>query len=194
MELILASTSPYRKRLLERLQMPFRCEAPGVDETATAGESAAGLAGRLARSKAMAVRKNFPDALVIGSDQVAEADGFIMGKPGGYEAAHRQLSHSSGKEVCFHTGLSLCGPGLELTHVEPFRVAFRTLNGAEIDYYLRLEQPYDCAGSFKCEGLGIALFSRMIGDDPTSLEGLPLISLVHMLAEAGVRVLAPGQQ
>jgi septum formation protein len=194
MELILASTSPYRKRLLERLQMPFRCEAPGVEETATAGETASGLAGRLALGKARAVRARFPTALVIGSDQVADVDGLIMGKPGGYEAARRQLNHSSGKEVHFHTGLSLCGPGLELTHVEPFRVAFRALTGAEIDYYLRLEQPYDCAGSFKCEGLGIALFSRMTGDDPTSLEGLPLISLVRMLAEAGVTVLAPGRR
>jgi septum formation protein len=194
MDLILASTSVYRKNLLQRLGIAFDCHAPGCDETALAGEAAPQLAGRLALLKARAVANRFPGALVVGSDQVASIDGSIIGKPGDYERASAQLHASSGREVRFYTGIALCSihQALERCHVEPFGVVFRTLSATEIDNYLQREQPYDCAGSFKCEALGITLFSRMVGDDPTSLEGLPLIHLASMLREAGMDPLATG--
>ncbi len=192
MDIILASTSPYRKALLQRLQIPFRCVAPGAEETRMPGEAPAAMAARLALAKARSVAQQHPQALVIGSDQVAALDDRVMGKPGSHAAARAQLAASSGREVAFHTGLALvCNArGLEQFHVEPFSVQFRTLTETQIEGYLRREQPFDCAGSFKCEGLGIALFTRLCGDDPTSLEGLPLISLVQLLAATGLDVLA----
>ncbi|MEH6588394.1 MAG: nucleoside triphosphate pyrophosphatase [Halioglobus sp.] len=191
MDLILASTSPYRQLLLKRLQIPFRCEAPDVDEARLAGESASTLADRLARAKAQDVARKFPDALVIGSDQVASIDGRCIGKPGTHDVATKQLLDSSGKQVDFYTGLAVIGKdaGFIQSLVEQFSVVFRTLTGSEIEVYLKKEQPYDCAGSFKCEGLGIALFEKMIGNDPTTLEGLPLIATCRLLTAAGLPIL-----
>ncbi|MEE4143316.1 MAG: Maf family nucleotide pyrophosphatase [Halieaceae bacterium] len=192
MDVILASSSPYRQRLLARLQIPFRCLAPDVDETRLPNEPPAAMAARLALAKARSVASSHPDALVIGSDQVAALGNTVMGKPGGYDAAFAQLRSSAGREVRFHTGLALhcTASGFERFHVEPYSVYFRELSDKSIRNYLQMEQPYDCAGSFKWEGLGIALFARMAGDDPTSLEGLPLITLTGMLAAAGLPVLS----
>ncbi|MEQ9463639.1 MAG: Maf family nucleotide pyrophosphatase [Haliea sp.] len=192
MDLILASTSPYRRALLQRLQLPFRCLAPAADETPLPGEAPDALAARLARSKARSIASTHPSSLVIGSDQVASLDGILLGKPGNHDNARAQLLASAGNAVQFFTGLTLCcgDAGFEATVVEPFTVQFRRLDGAAIDNYLAREQPFDCAGSFKCEGLGIALFERMAGDDPTSLEGLPLIALTSLLERAGYPVLA----
>ena len=191
MELILASTSPYRRRLLERLQLTFSCEPPNLEESALPGELPKALAERLARAKATSVSARHPGALVIGSDQVASIDGRCIGKPGGFDAAAQQLRDSSGRSVRFYTGVALAGPGAGQCRslVETFEVEFRSLTRGEIEDYLRKEEPYDCAGSFKCEGLGIALFERMIGDDPTTLEGLPLIATCRLLREAGVEIL-----
>ncbi len=192
MELILASTSPYRRALLQRLQLPFRCLAPDVEETPQPGEAPAALAARLALAKAHSVASMLTSSLVIGSDQVASLQGVLLGKPGNHANARAQLLASSGKAVQFFTGLTLCcrDTGFEATVVEPFTVQFRPLDSATIDSYLAREQPFDCAGSFKCEGLGIALFEHMRGDDPTSLEGLPLIALTSLLQKAGYPVLA----
>ncbi len=191
MDLILASTSPYRRALLERLRLPFRCEAPQTDETPLPGESPEALATRLALDKARAVSASFPGAFVIGSDQVAELEGRAIGKPGHHAAALKQLLASSGKEVLFHTAVALVNNerNWEQFHVARFLTRFRALDEETLDRYLRREQPYDCAGSFKCEGLGIALFERLEGRDPTSLEGLPLIALTDLLMAAGVDVL-----
>jgi septum formation protein len=191
MDLILASTSPYRRQLLERLQLSFRCLPPQVDETPLPGESPRALATRLALAKAHAVSRLYPEALVIGSDQVACLGERIMGKPGGLEVATEQLRASSGNEVRFYTSIALvcAATDHEAFHVEPFSVNFRMLSEAHIANYLAKEQPYDCAGSFKCEGLGIALFESLRGNDPTSLEGLPLIALTDMLARAGMPVI-----
>lgn len=190
MDIILASTSPYRRQLLLRLQIPFRCLPPQVDESHLPGEQPAALARRLALAKAQAIAAGEPAALVIGSDQVAAIGGAIIGKPGKHEVAAAQLRASSGREVRFHTGVALVCAARDWhwSHVEPFNVHFRTLDDSAIENYLHREQPYDCAGSFKCEGLGIALFRGLQGNDPTSLEGLPLIALVDLLARAGVRV------
>jgi septum formation protein len=189
--LILASSSPYRRELLSRLGLAFQCHSPDVDESVLAGESPDALVLRLARSKAQAVAHHYPDALIIGSDQCAEFDGRILGKPGDHEGAVRQLRAASGREVVFHTGLCLLNARTGRAHVtsERFRVRFRALDSAMIEDYLRRETPYDCAGSFKSEGLGIALFEGMEGDDPTSLMGLPLIALVGMLQREGIPVL-----
>jgi septum formation protein len=191
MDIILASTSPYRKLLLERLQVPFRCVAPDTDETPLSGEQPADLAHRLARAKARSIATIFPEALVIGSDQVASVDGQMLNKPGSQEVAAGQLRASAGKDVQFFTGLALVclNRGLENVHVEPFSVHFRQLSDAQITNYLHRERPYDCAGSFKIEGLGIALFDSLEGKDPTSLEGLPLIALTRMLQDAGIQIL-----
>lgn len=188
--LILASTSPYRKRLLERLGLPFSCLAPGIDEQAKAGETPASLAERLADEKARAVAKLHPEATVIGSDQVASLQGQLLGKPGNHERARAQLKACSGNTVVFHTAIAMLAPNLALHHVEPFSVSFRQLSDTAIEHYLLRDRPYDCAGSFKWESLGIALFERLSGDDPTSLEGLPLIALTKMLERAGHPVLA----
>jgi septum formation protein len=188
MELILASTSPYRRRLLERLGLPFTCTPPDVHESPLPKETPQAMAGRLAQAKANAVAELHPGALVIGSDQVAELEARALGKPGGFEAASAQLRACSGREVHFHTAVALrcVERDLSLLHVERFNVRFRELGQEEIETYLRREEPYDCAGSFKVEGLGIALFEALDGADPTGLEGLPLIALCRMLREAGL--------
>ena len=189
--LVLASTSPYRQELLKRLGLPFETASPDIDESRKEEEEPEELVMRLSLEKAKAVATDYPDALIIGSDQVATIDDEIIGKPGTHERAMEQLRAASGNDVVFLTGLALYDSATGRSHTicEPFRVDFRTLTEEEIDDYLRREEPYDCAGSFKSEGLGIALFSLMDGEDPNSLIGLPLIQLVSMLRENGVQVL-----
>ena len=188
--LILASSSPYRRELLGRLQLPFEAIAPHIDETPLAGEAPEATALRLARAKAGAIAERHPGALVIGSDQVATLDGEQIGKPGGHAPALAQLQAMRGREVVFHTALCLWdsrggAPAVQVENVQVF-VRFRDLPDAELDAYLRIEQPYDCAGSAKNEGLGIALLERIESSDPTALTGLPLIALTGMLRRAGV--------
>ncbi|GAB5449897.1 MAG: Maf family protein [Halioglobus sp.] len=187
MDLILASTSVYRRNLLARLPLEFRCENPEVDETAAVGEAPEALARRLALAKANSVSQRFPGALVIGSDQVASRDGQLLGKPGNERAAFDQLSASSGQRVAFHTAVALVGGRSERqrVHVELVEVKFRELERAEIQRYLAIDEPFDCAGSFKVEQLGIALFEKIVERDPTSLQGLPLIALCSMLRDVG---------
>ncbi|OOG28670.1 septum formation inhibitor Maf [Thioalkalivibrio denitrificans] len=189
--LVLASSSRYRRELLARLGLEFQCHSPDVDERVLDGESPDELVTRLAHAKAEAVVPHYPDALIIGSDQCAELDGRILGKPGDHDAAVHQLRAASARTVAFHTGLCLLNARNGRARVlnVPFRVHFRTLDSSMIEDYLRRETPYDCAGSFRSEGLGIALFERLEGDDPTALIGLPLIALVSMLREEGVAVL-----
>lgn len=189
--LVLASTSPYRQELLTRLGLPFETASPEIDESRHEGEDPEEFVQRLSLAKAKAVAGKYPDALIIGSDQVATLDGTILGKPGTHERAMKQLKAASGRSVTFLTGLSLYDSATGRSHTvcEPFRVKFRPLTEEEIDDYLRREEPYDCAGSFKSEGLGIALFSLTDGEDPNSLIGLPLIQLVSMLLENGIHVL-----
>lgn len=189
--LILGSTSRYRHDLLSRLRLPFQAVAPNVDETPRAGENPADLALRLALAKARDVARRHPQAVVIGSDQVADLHGDPLGKPGTHERAVAQLTRMSGKTVIFQTALAVVciDTGFEQCDIAPVRVVFRTLGPAEIEQYLRAEQPYDCAGSAKSEGLGIALLERIDNDDPTALVGLPLIRTCHLLRAAGVHVL-----
>jgi len=186
--LILASTSRYRRELLERLRLPFSVEAPGVDETARPGEGAAPLALRLAAEKAQAVASLHADAVVIGSDQVAELDGTLIGKPHTHERALEQLRMMSGRVVTFHTALAVVQRerGVELRDLAPVRVRFRELSPAQIEHYLRTEQPYDCAASARSEALGIALLASIESDDPTALIGLPLIRTCTMLRAVGL--------
>lgn len=190
--LLLASTSPYRKMLLEKLHLPFICDAPQVDETPLAGESAEALVLRLATAKAQALAAAYPDHLIIGSDQVCVIDDKITGKPHTEENAHAQLRQASGQRVTFYTGLALYNSHSKHLQVlcEPFHVHFRALSDAEIAAYIRLEQPLNCAGSFKSEGLGIALFEKLEGRDPNALIGLPLIALLEMLRAEGFNPLA----
>lgn len=190
--IVLASTSPYRRALLEKLAIPFSCQAPHTDESALPGETADALVERLAVAKALAVASSHPDALVIGSDQVAVIDGKILGKPHTHERAVAQLQAASGKSVTFLTGLALVNQQQQrtLSLVEPFTVRFKVLDDAAIEHYLRLEQPYECAGSFKSEGLGIALFDALQGRDPNTLIGLPLIALIELFRQFGFDVLA----
>lgn len=189
--LILASTSPYRKQLLQRLGVDFIAVAPRVDETRLPGESPESLVRRLAEAKARAVAVQHRDALIIGSDQAAVIAGEIVGKPGGHEQAMLQLRRASGSCVVFLTGLCLLDSRSGQCQVDLARysVVFRQLTDAQIESYLRRDKPYDCAGSFKSEGLGVALFERMAGDDPSALIGLPLILLTRMLERAGMPVL-----
>lgn len=186
--LVLASTSPFRQSLLSKLGIPFSVEAPQTDETPLDGESPAALVERLARAKAGDVAQRHEDALVIGSDQVACIDGRIVGKPGTRDKAIEQLSAASGKSVMFHTGLCLlnASSGRAQTAVEPFEVHFRQLDRNRIERYVDREQPFNCAGSFKSEGLGITLFSALDGRDPNTLVGLPLIRLIEMLEDEGI--------
>ncbi|MFW6092786.1 MAG: Maf family protein [Pseudomonadota bacterium] len=190
-ELVLASGSRYRAELLSRLGLEFEIAPPAVDETAGAGEDPEALVLRLAHSKAAAAAEARPDALVIGSDQVAVCDGEILGKPGTRERACRQLAALSGCEVLFHTGLCVLDTarGKARSAVVSTPVRFRALEPAEIEHYVDREQPLDCAGAFKSEGLGIALFESIGGEDPTALIGLPLIELCRMLRESGMKVL-----
>lgn len=188
--LILASSSPYRRALLERLGLSFSCHSPDIDETPLPDETGEAMALRLAQQKAAAVAASCQAGLVIGSDQVCVNGGRLLGKPGTVENARRQLLAASGKTVTFYTGLCVheITTGRSVSLVEPFRVHFRPLTAAQIDNYLEKEPALDCAGAFKCEGLGISLFTRMEGRDPNSLVGLPLIALVDLLAEFGVEV------
>ena len=181
--IILASTSPYRRALLEKLGIAFECAAPGVDETPAPGESPRHLVLRLAQAKAKSLAERYPNHLIIGSDQVCVLDGEITGKPLTEEKAFKQLLKARGNIITFYTGLALynSATGHLQTECEPFDVHFRHLSEQEITDYLRKERPLNCAGSFKSEGLGIALFDRLEGRDPNTLVGLPLIALCQML-------------
>jgi septum formation protein len=186
--LVLASTSRYRRELLERLRLPFDVQSPEVDETPRPGEAPAALALRLALAKAEAVAARRPGAIVIGSDQVADVDGAAIGKPGTHERAVAQLRAMSGRRIVFQTAVAVvrADRGVRLSELAAVTVRFRTLDDDEIERYLRLEQPYDCAGSAKSETLGIALLEAIESDDPTALVGLPLIRTAAMLRAAGL--------
>ena len=188
--LILASSSPYRRSLLQRLEIPFESESPDVDESQLEGESPTDLVLRLAEIKAAAIAPAHPEALIIGSDQVAVADGEILSKPGNHENAVVQLKKVSGKSIVFLTGLCLINTVNNKSQKDciSYIVHFRDLTEDEIERYLLLEKPYDCAGAFKSEAYGVALMQRMEGDDPTSLIGLPLIRLSEMLRNEGLNV------
>ena len=189
--LVLGSTSRYRKELLSRLGLPFSTDSPQVDETPRPGERPADLALRLAIAKARDVAQRHPEAVVIGSDQVADLLGEPLGKPGTHERAVAQLQRMRGQTVVFPTAVAVVclATGFEQVELAPVAVVFRDLGDAEIEHYLRTEQPYDCAGSAKSEGLGIALLERIDNDDPTALVGLPLIRTCRMIRAAGVPVL-----
>ena len=190
--LILASTSRYRRELLARLRLPFEVHAPDVDESPQPGEAPAALAVRLALAKARAVSALHPNAVVIGSDQVADLDGEPIGKPGTHERAVAQLQRMRGRGVVFHTAVAVVceASGFAGSALVPVTVRLRDLSNAEIERYLRTEQPYDCAGSAKCETLGIALLDAIVSDDPTALVGLPLIRTCALLRQAGIDPLA----
>jgi septum formation protein len=190
-DLILGSTSIYRRELLERLKIPFRVEAPDIDETPLDNETPQQLVERLSIEKARSVARNNPGSLVIGSDQVAVHDGKIVGKPHTHDNAMQQLRQANGKEIVLYTGLSLVNAdtGESQTEVIPFHVVFRKLSEQQLENYLHKEQPYHCAGSVKSEGLGIALLERFDGEDPNTLIGLPLIRLIRMLEHFGVNVI-----
>ncbi|HEX7646246.1 MAG TPA: Maf-like protein [Noviherbaspirillum sp.] len=190
--LILASSSKYRRELLSRLCLPFDVQVPNIDETPSPGETPEQTAMRLAREKAIVIAQQFSGALVIGSDQVATLDGMQIGKPGTHENALKQLRQMRGRRVIFHTALCLCDGradnprnAVQVENVQT-HVTFRNLSDAELDAYLRIEQPYDCAGSAKNEALGIAILEKIESSDPTALTGLPLIALCSMLRLAGV--------
>jgi septum formation protein len=188
--IVLASSSPYRRKLLSRLQLPFETASPGVDEAMQPGESPRVAARRLAQAKAVAVSQRAPDALVIGSDQVADLEGEPLNKPGSHAAALDQLLRLQGRSAVFHTALCLAAAGGSRVDVDciPTRVRFRRLSPEQLDAYLRIDQPYDCAGAAKIESLGITLVESVHSDDPTALIGLPLIRLTGMLASLGLRL------
>jgi len=190
-QLILASTSPFRRQLLERLGLPFDIVSPQTDETPLPGEAAPQLVHRLAEAKARAVMLEYPAALIIGGDQVAIFENEIIGKPGNHQAAVAQLRRFSRHSLQFHTGVALLNSTSGTIQIEVIHttVEFRSLSEEQITHYLSREQPYQCAGSFKSEGLGIALFESIRGDDPTALMGLPLITLVRMLEREGVQII-----
>lgn len=186
--LVLGSTSPFRKALLERFNLDFIVDSPNIDETPLKDETPEDYVKRLSLEKAQAVAKNHSNALIIGSDQCSILNGIIRGKPGNHGNAVKQLTESSGQRVSFLTGLCLYDTSDNTNQLDlvPFHVDFRTLCAEEIESYLLAEQPYGCAGSFKSEGLGVTLFKRLQGDDPTSLVGLPLIRLSEMLRNQGI--------
>lgn len=188
--LVLASTSPFRRELLQRLGIPFETLAPDVDETRRQGEDPETLVLRLSEAKAHAGADRYPDALIIGSDQVAICGDEVLSKPGNHEAACAQLRRLAGNRVSFLTGLCLYDAASDNALVEliPYQVVFRQLTDQQIERYLKIEQPYNCAGSFKSEGLGISLFESMHGEDPNALIGLPLIRLTSWLNESGITV------
>jgi len=190
-ELVLASSSRYRRAILDKIALPYHTSSPNIDETAKPDENAEQLVARLAEQKARAVAAEYPSALSIGSDQVAALNGQILGKPHTVERAVEQLSAASGQLVTFYTGLCLFDARDSSCQVEtvPFGVHFRDLSLAEIERYIELEAPLDCAGSFKSEGLGISLFQRLEGEDPNTLIGLPLIRLLQMLRNKGLNPL-----
>lgn len=189
--IILASSSPYRRQVLAKLGLDFNWETPDIDETPLAGETAASLVKRLAKEKALALAERYPESLIIGSDQVATLDQEILGKPHSHSRAKAQLLAANGRTLTFMTGLCLHNAKTKHNHIscETYSVSFRSLSKAQIDNYLLREKPYDCAGSFKSEGLGISLFDRLEGDDPNTLIGLPLIALIKMLDKEGLDVL-----
>ncbi|WP_114325481.1 Maf family protein [Candidatus Colwellia aromaticivorans] len=193
--LVLGSTSVFRQSILEKLNLPFQTAKPNIDETALANETPQALVERLAIEKAKAVAPKFPSALIIGSDQVAVCEGEILGKPHNFDNGVKQLSKFSNKSVTFYTGLCVFDSENEkvTSIVEPFIVHFNALTLDEIESYLKAEQPYNCAGSFKSEGLGICLFEKLEGDDPNTLIGLPLIKLVSLLKQHDLDVLAEQQ-
>lgn len=193
--LILASTSPYRRALLEKLGVEFICAAPDTDETPKDGESATDLVQRLAQEKAHSLSEKFPNHFIIGSDQVCVIDGKIVGKPGSIENAHQQLRAASGKVITFYTGLCVLNSHTMQKEIicEPFHVHFRRLTDDEINAYIKLEMPLYCAGSFMCESAGILLFSQLEGRDPNALVGLPLIALNEILLKFGYNALLEGQ-
>lgn len=188
--IVLASSSPYRRKLLARLQLDFECFSPDIDETPLPDEPAADLVARLARRKALVAAERYPQHLIIGSDQAASLEGKILGKPGNHATALEQLSACGGKTVTFYTSACLLNSKSQALQcrVVPFEVCFRELNPETIVRYLHAETPYDCAGSFKAEGMGIALFEKLQGDDPNALIGLPLIALITMLANEQIAV------
>ncbi len=190
--LVLGSTSVFRKSILEKLNLPFECAKPNIDETALAGETPQALVERLAIEKAKAVANEFSNALIIGSDQVAVCDGEILGKPHNFDNGVMQLTKFSNKAVTFYTGLCVFDSANNTVKslVEPFVVHFNELSSSDIASYLKAEQPYNCAGSFKSEGLGICLFKKLEGNDPNTLIGLPLIKLVALLKQHNLDVLA----
>ncbi|MGI2110177.1 Maf family protein [Shewanella frigidimarina] len=194
--LVLASTSPFRQQLLQKLMLPFTCVNPDIDETPIKDETALALVKRLAEQKALAganlIDETSVPQLIIGSDQVALINGQIIGKPYTVDNAIAQLSSASGQSITFYTGLAVFNSANQqmISCVEPFTVHFKHLSTAQIRYYVDAEQPLYCAGSFKCEGLGIALFNRLEGDDPNSLIGLPLIKLIDLLSQHGVDILS----
>ena len=190
-KLVLGSTSVYRRELLERLRLPFSVAAPHVDETPLPGEAPEALARRLALAKARAVAEQHPDAIVIGSDQVADLQGQPLGKPGTHERAVAQLQAMRGKTVVFQTAVAVVckATGFEQQDLAAVQVQFRNLSDTEIEHYLQAEKPYDCAGSAKSEGLGISLLDAIDNDDPTALVGLPLIRTCRMLRAAGLNLL-----
>jgi len=190
-KLVLGSSSPYRRQMLARLRVEFQVAAPDVDETPQAGETPKQLACRLAMSKARAVAAQFPACVVIGSDQVADLDGLALGKPGNHERAVAQLQQMRGKTVIFQTAVAVVcqDSGFAQLDLAQVRVRFRELEDAEIEAYLRAETPYDCAGSAKSEGLGIALLESIENDDPSALVGLPLIRTCRMIRAAGIKIL-----
>ena len=189
-KIILASSSPYRREMLERIKLPFAHHAPHIDETPLANETASALVARLALGKAKAVAAQYPNDLIIGADQVADCGGEILGKPGNHENAVAQLRKMSAAEVTLYCGLVLldAASGQYQSAVEPFTAAFRPLDDAVIERYLRAEKPFDCCGGLKAEGPGIALLTRLEGADPNALLGLPLIRLIDMLKKVGVEL------
>lgn len=190
--LVLASSSPYRKQILERINIPFTTYSPDIDESAHKNESAKELVTRLTGEKAWAIKENFPNHLIISSDQVATLDdGTILTKPHTHENAIKQLKKCNSKTITFLTGLSLLNSNTNKQQliVEPFEVTFRSLSDSEIENYLRIEKPYDCAGSFKVEGLGICLFEKLNGNDINALVGLPLIRLLELLRNESINPL-----
>jgi len=188
--IILASGSPYRKQLLDRLQLAFECRSPDIDESLLDGENADEYVRRLAAAKARVIAQSEPAAVVIGSDQCAVLDGRILGKPGNHANALQQLRDAQGKTVVFHTAVCVMRFVDDFCLLEsvPFEVEFRRLADSQLEHYLRVEQPYQCAGSFKAEGYGSCLFRRLAGDDPSALIGLPLLKLTTMLESAGIEV------
>lgn len=192
-QLILGSSSPFRAALLQKIGLEFITASPDIDETQLDNEQPEELVQRLSEQKAKKIAESYPNALIIGSDQVAVLNGNVLGKPGNHENAMAQLMAASGNTVQFLTGLALFNSqsGHMQSLVEPFEVSFKALSEQQIDFYLRQEQPYQCAGSFKSEGFGISLFSKLNGDDPNSLIGLPLIKLINMLKVEGIDVLNP---
>ena len=189
--LVLGSSSPFRKALLEKLDLSFGCDSPDIDETPLKNEHPKDMVARLAKQKAQAIAERHPHSIIIASDQCATLDGKIIGKPGNHEQAVEQLTLASGRAVTFYTSLCVFNAGTNQYEetVEPFYVYFRELSASQIENYLQKEQPYQCAGSFKSEGLGISLFSRLEGDDPNTLIGLPLIKLIAMLERFHIKII-----